>query len=201
MPKTDPVTGCTVMTHFEFIAEEAQRTGQQPEDYMVDLWNEIDEDNRRMEQSLSEVSETGPELVRITEETHKDWAETKQWYADNTPVMHRKFGRNDANELISVEYEATFDDPEPPRIRRVLYIESVECHQNTRESSDSIVAVVLCRDWKCRKVKLDTYHDSGTRIDPPDYGEELEWQEDVSTLRSLWTWTLKTLFRSKKSVT
>jgi len=191
MPKIDPVTGCTVMTHFEFIAEEAQRTGQQPEDYMADLWNEIDEDNKRMEDTLRDVAVTGPELIRLTEETHKEWAETKQWYSDNAPVMSRRLEHDFSGVLHSVQYETTFDDPEPPRIRRVLYVESVECRQSFRESGDSIVAVVLCRDWKCRKVKLDTYHDSGTRLDPPDYGEELEWQETVNPLHVLWNWLRK----------
>ena len=52
MPKIDPITGCSVLTLPEFVAQEAKKEGKEPHEFMEEFYQEIESDQRSEETRL-----------------------------------------------------------------------------------------------------------------------------------------------------
>ena len=52
-------------------------------------------------------------------------------------------------------------------------VEGSECNGNLREENNSVVAKLTLTDGSTRKICLDSWHDYGDRMNPPDGGEDL----------------------------
>lgn len=79
MPRKDPITGCEVMTFFEFAAEEGKRDGKDPGDIMDEIAQATADDNAQMEEHYRNPKEA---LTVI-----KEWVEgDEEWRED--PESH-----------------------------------------------------------------------------------------------------------------
>lgn len=146
MPKIDPVTGCPVMTMAEFWNSEAENEGKGRSG------SELQEDfytDLANEQHQEEDRLRKPEIAQ--EHILRAWKETVEYLGE----------------------EETSQVSAPVAVLEVL---ETRVGYNFRESTQMIRARCRCENGSERIFKLDAYHDAGTRLDPPDYGEELSWE-------------------------
>lgn len=57
MPRIDPITGCEVMTFPEFICEEAKNKGQDPSEFMEDIYSVMSSEQKSEEDRLRDPKE------------------------------------------------------------------------------------------------------------------------------------------------
>lgn len=152
MPRIDPVTGCSVMTFGEFIQGEAEREGKIPAQIMEDIFGRMEEDDRRIVNEWKDPAKALEILVKECQMYRQEWTDTKKSYEDSGE-------------------EFTETAPEMP----VQILEVLDAHhrQGLRSSDGGFTALCRCDDGVDRYFVYSTYYDSGSRLDPPEGGEEV----------------------------
>lgn len=160
MPRIDPVTGVPVQTFFEFIGEEAKREDKEPQEIMAEIGQIFEDDAKQMKERYQQDALNI--LLRDYEESLKNYNETKQWYADNP------------------EYAAdhTFDDTPPPKPVEIITFMEASYKSGFREGGGGFTAKVKCADGKVRYAVFFEWSDSGSRMEPPDGGAEVNYYDE-----------------------
>jgi len=155
MPRTDPITGCQVMTNAEFWQSEAdlegkgRTAGEVMSDFMEDVANENEreaERNRDPELALNHLREAADEDLAAWLE----WRETD-----------------------------TSNEPAPPIPERVIEVIESEYNSGFKTTTMKLSAIVMCDDGQKRKATLNYSSYSGDFYEPPSDDWELTWEEIV----------------------
>jgi len=148
MPRRDPITGCEVMTTGEFLAAEAEREGKQPHEIWDEIWQALDEDNRRMEGLLRDGEYIYSLLM---EELVPEW-----------------------EDFVARGYTWEEGDPHVVNPNRILKVEVREAshQQNFRGSGGSVEGILFFTDGTARRFSFWWSHSSGSFYEPPDADSE-----------------------------
>jgi len=157
MPKIDPITGCEVMTFWEFLGSEADREGKDPGDILDEINCQTDEDNRRMSE-FNRKPEVA--LQALTEYSNMEYEEWQSCTA------------------IDIK-EGTGPDPEPNRPEKVLEVLEADSQNSYSGSKTFILARVRCMDEVERIAEFHYQYWSGSRMEPPEEDGELLWHDSI----------------------
>jgi len=152
MPRKDPITGCMVMTHAEFLSTEAESKGTTPEAIMSDLMAEMAEANAFDTQQLRLRA-----LENIQDLAQKD---RKAWSEDET--YHQENGLD-------------FKEPKPPFPLQLVEILEAHSHSGMTNSTTTLRVRVLCDDGVIREAHAWSASYSGGFYEPPSEDETLTW--------------------------
>lgn len=197
MPKIDPVTGCKVMTMLEFLAAEGKREDKDPGDILSEIFQDMDNDSKCQEQSiLQNPAEFLKTVMKICQESVKDWESEVETRKAEDAERADGYRLAWARESIQREFLKTLKayqqhrehlrevygynkpiEPKPFMPVSIVKMLTAQCSQGFSSSKTSISAEVICDDGKVRIAKLAESHWSGTRLDPPESDENLEWEE------------------------
>jgi len=170
MPRTDPITGCSVMTFPEFIHGEAEREGKEPHEIMDEIVQSIEDDNEKMRQeyrtnALKYIQDEAKELLH-------GWTEDAK---HNGQVD--KFNRFDFKTDQYIHETRVYDaGPRPPQPIAVIEVVDVDFKQTFRSSGSKIVAKCAADDGKEYTYTLTRSDWSGSFYEPPDCDVELTWE-------------------------
>ena len=146
MPKTDPVTGCSVLTLGEFWQREAEHEGKgrDPWELENEFFDQLELDNQKIRKELLDRDRALDTIKRMLTENTDDERDIRMSYG---------FTASDIVECIDV-------------------LDS-DANQSFRDFSNEFVARVSLRDGSARDVKYSAWHSYGSRLDPPDFDESL----------------------------
>jgi hypothetical protein len=174
MPRIDPVTGCTVMTHAEFWQDQAEREGQgrAPWELIDDFYAEIDRDhqdqakrNRDPDVALSILAEAQQHLVRswteemvvpLMSEAGRLRAFADRWACDEQLRKHNSYHGQDPDEAFA-EYAERRENmarrardwdpvPRPPVVLAVIEVAESDESGGLSENHSRLVAKCLVID-------------------------------------------------------
>jgi len=154
MPKIDPITGCEVMTFFEFLGGEAEREGKDPADIMDEIARATAEDNANMEKFHRDPVQTLQALVEWTNMEMEDWEPgDPDWPKPHMP--------EEVLEVIDTTYSGGFGG-----------------------SKTFILSRVRCEDGQERIAEFHHAYYSATRMEPEEDDGELLWHDSVEAYHS-----------------
>jgi hypothetical protein len=146
MPKTDPITGCQVMTFGEFWASEAKQEGQGRcgaelmAETMDDMQTSFEHEARRMKEDPSDILKT-----------------LRAWF-------------------IPEDDSWSWDEGDEPKWvpEAIVEVEDVEVDGSFKDSGWTAVVKVRCSDDETRRLKVtySTFH--GDFYEPPS--DDLNWE-------------------------
>jgi hypothetical protein len=140
-----------VMTVPEFLQEEAERDNAETGgnktggDIMRDIISSMVDDDRQTEEHMKQ--DALKSLQRVCSQ------EIECWFRD------RKYGVY----------------PRPHYPVRLVELLDVKHHQRFNGSNSCLKARVVCDDLVVRVVTLEAYESYGTRLEPPDHEENVNW--------------------------
>lgn len=157
MPRTDPISGCQVMTFPEFLQAEADREGKEPGDIMQEIVQTFDDDNEIMRKNFRDHGNALSILQMDADELCQQWKEDRDRAADQGDF---------------------FSDPLPARPVEIIAVLTAEHHQGFGGSSGGFTARVKCDDSKECYAVYGFFSDNGDRMNPPDGGSEIDYYTD-----------------------
>lgn len=200
MPKTDPMTGCEVMTLPEFLAAEGAREGKSGSEILGEIMFELDQDDRRQIARYQEPVEALAMILPYAKMDFECWLNDKESHVEN----HRRFREDFKGEWATLHsncrlsykdakdyrakmremyikqgYDKPFELVRPPFPLQVIRVLGASSSQSFRNSSSGIKALCYCDDHQYRIATLACSYSSGTRFEPPDEDSNLEWSEPV----------------------
>ena len=203
MPRKDPITGCMVMTLPEFLAEEGKRKGTDGGEILSEIYQEFDEDNKRIENECRKPEVAFSHILEAAKYELGAWQDDKK--ASN--AEHARFLRGYKGEfgLLAANLKKFYEnaagyrkymtkwahdrghdkprqEPRPPMPKKAIEVMESRSGQNFRGSSSLLVAKVLCEDGKERFARLTASYSSGSFYEPPDEETILEWSDSYTPI-------------------
>lgn len=175
MPKIDPVTGCPVLTYSEFLQAEAEREGKTAGDIHREIWDTLAEEDRKQEEEYRNPATALRILVKIGQLERWHWEELAKHNGEEIRCTHWNVTAQAYEESVSVSDAG----PCPPIPTTVLEVLEPNHSERLRQSSGSFTARVMCDDGQERRVKYYYSYYEGSRLEPPDHEEGIEWLEEA----------------------
>ena len=169
MPRTDPITGCQVMTQAEFWVSEAKHEGKgrEPWELQSEMFQEMADDEERTRQKMLEDTEGAyRDLIRYWNDIREDQVSAMKEWGTPVPVQ------------LMLDKTDEFGWYKP---RRVIEIVHADYSGGFNQTSGRVVMRVLFSGGRIRLVSHDYWSSSGSFYEPPD-GED-----NVMVLPDNWT--------------
>lgn len=171
MPRTDPITGCQVMTMPEFLQKEAETEGKEPHEILDEIYSSIEEDNENMRKDLRKNA-----LGYLQEEAKNlldCWTEDTKHNGEVSEHNYHDFKTGQWITKTSV-----FDaGPRPPQPVSLIDVVDAQHSQTFRSSKTKLVAKCKADDGKEYIYTLRRGDYSGSFYEPPDSEVDLQWTE------------------------
>lgn len=173
MPRIDPFSGCETMTMTEFLEEEGQRCGKTGGEVLNEIFATMEADSARIKE---EQRQPDVALQILLPAAQFDREEYDQWrsYVDG-------LRENPDESWKQLEIESFDSDPRnamrPPLPVEVLEVQESYHYQNFDGTTIKITARVRCDDGATRIVKYVGQHSHGSRVEPPDDEQTVEWTD------------------------
>lgn len=156
MPRTDPITGCQVMTMGEFWQSEAEHEGKgrEPFELMADFFQELaDDEEHCRQQMLQDTQGAYHNLLRYWNELREDI----DW--------------DELDPLGDWRTEGTVDFFVLYKPRRVIEVVHADLKCSFKETTARVVCRVLFSGGRIKLVSHEVYSFSGDFYEPP-WGED-----------------------------
>lgn len=159
MPRTDPVTGCQVLTMPEFWQSEAEREGKgrEPWELEAEMYQDLADDEERCRQ----------DMLNDTKAAYKN-------LLDYWNLCREDIDWDELDPLSPWREEGKVDFFILYKPRRVIEVLHAELDTGFKETSGRIVSRVLFSGGRVKIVSFGFWSFSGDMIDPPDADESVD---------------------------